>query len=177
MADTKVSALTALATPTDDDLLYVVNDPAGTPDGRKTTFNQLRTALFTANKDECSGDVAITADNTPVDVTGCTRSLAAGTWLVIGHFQFRKTATTVAEWEGMLTDGAGTTVYASAGFVGFSNNPHGASVTVSQLVTLGSTTTVKMRAQILSGSHATLANVIADFNGHDATRLITIRVA
>lgn len=45
MADEKVSALTALATPTDDDLVYVVNDPAGTPDGRKTTIAQLRAVI------------------------------------------------------------------------------------------------------------------------------------
>lgn len=37
MAGTKVSALTADTTPTSDDLVYTVNDPAGTPGSKKAT--------------------------------------------------------------------------------------------------------------------------------------------
>lgn len=37
MADAKLSALSADATPTSDDLLYVVNDPGGTPGSKKAT--------------------------------------------------------------------------------------------------------------------------------------------
>lgn len=37
MPDTKLSALTADATPTSDDLVYTVNDPAGTPGSKKST--------------------------------------------------------------------------------------------------------------------------------------------
>ncbi len=37
MADVRVSALTAETTPTSDDLLYLVNDPGGTPQSRRAT--------------------------------------------------------------------------------------------------------------------------------------------
>jgi hypothetical protein len=48
MADTKLADLTALTTPSGDDLLYVVDDPAGTPLDRKLTVSALK--LFVANK-------------------------------------------------------------------------------------------------------------------------------
>lgn len=45
MADSKLINLTADAAPTGDDLLYVVNDPAGTPVDRKVTITNLAAAL------------------------------------------------------------------------------------------------------------------------------------
>lgn len=42
MADTKLTALTALTAITADDLLYVVDDPAGSPAGKKVTAATLR---------------------------------------------------------------------------------------------------------------------------------------
>jgi len=42
---TKVISMTADATPTTDDLLYVVNDPAGTPTDRKVTLANLSKAV------------------------------------------------------------------------------------------------------------------------------------
>lgn len=45
MADSKLIDLTADATPTGDDLLYVLNDPAGTPVDRKVTITNLATVL------------------------------------------------------------------------------------------------------------------------------------
>ena len=44
MADSKLADLTAITTPADDDLLYVVHDPAGTPVDRKVTVADLRGA-------------------------------------------------------------------------------------------------------------------------------------
>lgn len=41
MADTKVTALTELTTPAGGDLLYIVDDPAGTPLSRKVTVTNL----------------------------------------------------------------------------------------------------------------------------------------
>lgn len=46
MADTKVSALTADTSPTVDDLLYIVDDPGGTPASRKVTVANLFSAPF-----------------------------------------------------------------------------------------------------------------------------------
>ena len=43
MADTKISGLTADTSPTGDDLIVTVNDPAGTPANKKVTVNAART--------------------------------------------------------------------------------------------------------------------------------------
>lgn len=45
MANTKISALTADAAPTTDDLIVTVNDPGGTPATRKVTIANLAKAL------------------------------------------------------------------------------------------------------------------------------------
>jgi hypothetical protein len=45
LADQKLSALTADATPSSDDLVYTVNDPGGTPASRKVTIANLNAAL------------------------------------------------------------------------------------------------------------------------------------
>lgn len=45
MADAKVSALTALTTPADEDLFYVVDDPGGTPTSKKITFANLQAGI------------------------------------------------------------------------------------------------------------------------------------
>lgn len=41
MADAKLTALTAETSPTTDDLLYLVDDPAGTPASKKITLADL----------------------------------------------------------------------------------------------------------------------------------------
>ena len=41
MADQKLTALTALTSPSTDDLLYIVDDPLGTPASRKITLANL----------------------------------------------------------------------------------------------------------------------------------------
>lgn len=46
MADTKLSALTADASPTSDDLIYTVNDPGGTPASRKVTIANASLAFW-----------------------------------------------------------------------------------------------------------------------------------
>lgn len=46
MADSTIAALTALAALDGNELLYVVDDPAGTPLDRKVTTNQLRAGLL-----------------------------------------------------------------------------------------------------------------------------------
>jgi hypothetical protein len=41
MVDSKLTALTALSTPAGEDLFYVVDDPSGTPTGKKITLTDL----------------------------------------------------------------------------------------------------------------------------------------
>ena len=45
--DAKLTALPALTTPTSDDLLYAVDDPAGTPVSKKLTVGALQTFVLT----------------------------------------------------------------------------------------------------------------------------------
>ncbi len=45
MADQKITQLTADTTPTTDDLIVTVNDPAGTPGNKKVTLSDLTKAL------------------------------------------------------------------------------------------------------------------------------------
>lgn len=55
MADSTVAALTALATLNGDELLYCVDDPAGTPLNRKVTASALRNGLQVPNYMDVSG--------------------------------------------------------------------------------------------------------------------------
>ncbi len=59
MADTRVSGLTADATPGLDSLLYTVNDPGGTPGPRQTTIAELMTTTGLVYKAETvtTGDI------------------------------------------------------------------------------------------------------------------------
>ena len=73
MANTKVSALTALTTASSDDIFLVVDDPAGTPVSKKITLANLKTSLGLTGTN--SGDQTITLTG---DVTGAgTGSFAA----------------------------------------------------------------------------------------------------
>src|SRR3990167_10910641 len=49
MADTKLTALSAIGAIADEDLFYVVDDPSGTPAGLKATGTQLKTYMGTAS--------------------------------------------------------------------------------------------------------------------------------
>jgi len=76
MADTKLSDLTALTTTSDDDLLYVVDDPAGTPADRKLALsNVFKRGSVTTSSPVI--DAAQTWNNSGVTFTGL-RFNAAG---------------------------------------------------------------------------------------------------
>jgi hypothetical protein len=80
MADTKISNLTADTSPTSDDLLVTVNDPAGTPANKKVAVSDLATAFPKNHSGETvggGGDVNV-ADTNYVAVASATVSIAAG---------------------------------------------------------------------------------------------------
>ena len=54
MADQKITALTADASPSSDDLFITVNDPGGTPANRKVTFASMEAALAIASMSDAS---------------------------------------------------------------------------------------------------------------------------
>jgi len=65
MADTKITALTELTTPDDEDVLAIVDDPSGTPASRKITVANLGALFAKAIK---SADTDVTNSTVLVDV-------------------------------------------------------------------------------------------------------------
>lgn len=86
MADQKISELTALTSATDDDLLAIVDDPAGTPVTKKITVANLATshghATLTSEWVGGGTDTAINS-TTFVDIVTITTDLAAGDYFVV----------------------------------------------------------------------------------------------
>jgi hypothetical protein len=69
MADTKLADLTALTTPSGDDILYIVDDPAGTPLDRKIALDNLFTR-GTVTADAPVLNMSQTWNNAAVTFTG-----------------------------------------------------------------------------------------------------------
>lgn len=59
MADSKISGLTAIGTLGADDLIAVVDDPAGTPLSRKATMQQVQDLVAPAASDTVAGRIEI----------------------------------------------------------------------------------------------------------------------
>lgn len=64
MADAKLTALTALASPSSDDILYIVDDPGGSPVSKKITFANLTATLATLTGTEALTNKTIGNTNT-----------------------------------------------------------------------------------------------------------------
>lgn len=77
MADTKVSALTELATPVGGDLLAVIDDPAGTPISKKVTIDNVL-ALVPAAGDAAAGKIEIAVQSEMEAGTDATRAVTPG---------------------------------------------------------------------------------------------------
>ena len=69
-ADTKLTDLTADASPTGDDLIYTVNDPGGTPASRKATITNLATVVDTNAVKEYWWPASATLPLSPSVVSG-----------------------------------------------------------------------------------------------------------
>jgi hypothetical protein len=83
-ADTAVTALTNLATATTDDLLYIVEDPGGTPAPRKITMANLyastKTLTNTTLDAEGTGNVLTTVSEIPLPVVSCSGLTGSLIW-------------------------------------------------------------------------------------------------
>lgn len=75
MADTKISNLTADTSPTTDDLIVTVNDPAGTPANKKVTVADLLAAMDNARGDWLLSPAAAIDINSTAYVTLATKTL------------------------------------------------------------------------------------------------------
>lgn len=74
MADSKISALTAATSATDDDLVYLIDDPAGTPTSKKITFSNLQGSMTKVGKvtvtQPATGSTVTVADGATITVNG-----------------------------------------------------------------------------------------------------------
>ena len=78
MVDTKLTALTADATPTSDDLIYAVNDPGGTPASRKVTAADLITKAHGLSNGAVTSVVAGVMDTSAVTATSAELNYSSG---------------------------------------------------------------------------------------------------
>src|SRR3990167_10394928 len=91
MADSTLANLTADASPTGDDLIYVLNDPAGTPADRKVTLTNLAVFVLASDADLLKADTAdvLTAGFATTPFNAGTKS--SGTYTpdeASGNFQY-----------------------------------------------------------------------------------------
>jgi hypothetical protein len=107
MADVKVSALTADTAPTDDDLVYTVNDAGGTPASRKVTLANLAAgAPFTARYAPKTAFPYMVA----VACSDMTTALTTGTTKAYWNNPWDATLTLVKVRATLATSGSGSTV-------------------------------------------------------------------
>lgn len=117
MADSKLTALTALGTPADADILYVVDDPAGTPVSKKVTLADFLSYLL-IDDDTFSADSAVygaSQQSIKAYVDGKSRTQGSSTHSSAGVLSVTKTATEQTEvvtvsanitgWTDNLSDG------------------------------------------------------------------------
>lgn len=113
MADQKVTALDALATVDDADILYVIDDPSGTPTSKKITRLNLLTSAAIGGTVEATtltdgtmtitgGDIASVGSITATTITDGTMSITGGDITSVGSI----TATTLTDGTATITGGA-----------------------------------------------------------------------
>lgn len=125
---------------------------------------------LTASTGDSTADVTLTAD-TIADVTGCSLSLAAGTWLLIGNVIFQGSSATYDYTLGAITDSSNVVLHENRGQV---NNAGPIGMGLVAFVTPGSTTTYKLRGQSGRTGNKTLRYSSGTQIG---SRLVALRVA
>jgi hypothetical protein len=78
MADTKLTALSAIGTLGDDDIFYVVDDPGGTPLSRKVTAANLAAYTTPAASDTVAGKIEIAVQSEMETGTSTTLAVVPG---------------------------------------------------------------------------------------------------
>jgi hypothetical protein len=121
-----------------------------------------------------SADVQLPVTGTWYD--GPTLSLAAGTWYVSGTVTFNRTATTATQWLARISDG--TNHYASSQTYQGSVSGHTDSLSLTAIITLASTTTIRLQGTTTAGATACLmkASTPASSSGNNATIINAMKV-
>jgi hypothetical protein len=132
-------------------------------------------ASITSTSAALANDVQLAVSNTWYD--GPSVSLAAGTWLVNAHVTVVRTATTAITYFSRISDG--TTHYASTQAYQGSVANHSDSMSLSAIVTLAGTTTIKIQTTSNAGATTALmkAATTANGSGNNATQITAIKVA
>lgn len=116
-----------------------------------------------------TADQTLSAADTITDLTGCSVSLVAGVWFIIGRATFNFAgANTYAQF--YLTDGSNVI---SAEALVLEETGHKHSLVVAKVVSPGSTTTYKLRGQ--AGGTTTVVDK-EDTSGATLTEIIAIRI-
>jgi hypothetical protein len=132
-------------------------------------------ATLTHAEASLSADVQMPSSNTWYN--GPSVSLDAGTWLVTAHLTQVRAATTAETIYGRISDG--TNHYASQQGYHASVSGTGVPMTMTAVITLGSTTTIRAQMATSAGNANSLikAAMTANSAGNNASQITAIRVA
>jgi len=143
-----------------------------------TTALAGKQATITTTEAVLTAPVSLTANNTWTDAV--TLSLAAGTWMLTGQITMQRQVTTVVTFCGRISDN--TTTWASGQQRQLSSATNNATtITLHRVVTLDSTTTVRLQGLCDSGASGTdnriINEITAGASGDTATILTAMRIA
>lgn len=104
-------------------------------------------------------------------------SLAAGTWLVTCFMSHQRNATSTEQVYARITDG--TNHYASTMFFHTSTNQHVGTLSMTTIITLASTTTIKGQASTSSGASTSYikAAIVSNASGNNATQIVAVKIS
>lgn len=112
---------------------------------------------------------------TVADVTGCSVSCVAGTWLLLARCIFQAAASGSGYADLMIADGANNPLVGSRTYVGGVGADQFRNAATMLVVVPGSTTTYKLRAQAANAARIEVSdNILA---GAAATGIIAVRLA
>jgi hypothetical protein len=119
-----------------------------------------------------AADVSIAAAGTFVDGPGV--SLDPGTWLIVANATISKSTTTL--YQGTTRIGDGTTHLSSGQDTCASNNPSACTITMTAIVKLTVTTTIKIQATASTTSCALKAACPTSASGNNATTITAKKI-
>jgi hypothetical protein len=132
------------------------------------------TATLTNAEGALGSDVQLAANNTWYD--GPTVSLAAGTWLVVCHLTQVRTSNTAETIYARISDG--TNHHASTQFYHAATTSWSGTASMTAIITLGGTTTIKGQMASSAGATSTLmkAALVANGAGNNASQITAIKI-
>ncbi len=127
---------------------------------------------LTNSVNKLASDVALTSANTFYD--GPNVSLAPGKWLIIAHLTFGRSVAAACALTGRISDGS--THYAS-GEITAPNLAHYQTLTLTTIITLVSTTTIKAQGACTSTDASLLAAANDNPSGNNSSQICAVRIA